>query len=90
MNTRYRNLRKGDYYDPYMVSHEELMRHIQYDKFSQVEMWGKYKFLCRSNDYIWITDAPEGTVICKDLVVNSDDNMDIVFYETYPRDEVKS
>ena len=89
MRTRYRHLRKGDYYDPYMVSHEELIRHIRYDEFSQVEVRGEYKFLCRSNDHIWITDAPEGTVICNDLVVNSDDNREIVFYETYSMDEVK-
>ena len=83
MRTKYPNLRKGDYYDPYTVSHENLMDHIKYDMFSQVEVWGKYKFLCRRNDYIWITDAPEGTVIVDDLVVNNDDNQEILFYKSY-------
>lgn len=74
---------KGGYFDPYMVSHRELMRHIEYDNFSQVEMRGEYKFLCRGNDGLWITDAPEGFAICQDIVVNSKDGRDIVFYECY-------
>lgn len=79
------NIHKGSYFDPYMVSHEELVDHIRYDQFSQVEIRGDYKFLCRRNDYLWITNAPEGTVICQDIFVNSENNRDIFFYETYPR-----
>lgn len=85
-DTKRREIPKGHYFNPYMVSHEDLMDHILYDKFSQVEIWGDYKFLCRNDNYLWITDAPEGTVIVDDLVVNSENNHEIKFYKYYDED----